>query len=129
MKRKFILASAAVLTAAIVFTSCQPSRVWATKDKEPKRSYREPEDYRYSRPTPPPAPARYYSPVSLIVNPFPGFTMKQHPDGRFYHRSQQGFLYWKGYDNRFYLDKAELRNVSYSRGQFEEWKRYSRQSR
>ena len=129
MKRKFILASAAVITTALVFTSCQPSRVWATKDKEPKRNYRQDEDYRYSRPTPPPAPARYYSSVSLIIVPTPGFVMKQNPDGRFYHRSMAGYLYWKGYDNRFYLDRAELRNVNYSRGQYEEWKRYSRQSR
>ncbi len=130
MKRTFILASAAVVTAALVFTSCQPSRVWATKDKEPKRKYQQEEDYRYSRPTPPPvAPVRYYNAVSLIVNPTPGFVMKQSPDGRFYHRSMAGHLYWKGYDNRFYLDKADLRNISYTRGQYEEWKRYSRQSR
>ena len=126
MKRKFILASAAVIIAALVFTSCQPSRVWATKKKD-SREYRDrDEDYRYST-TPP--PSRNYHSVSLIISPTPGFVMRQNPNGKYYHRSQQGLMYWKGYDNRFYLDRAELRNVSYSRWEYDEWKRFSRQSR
>ena len=127
MNRKFMLASVAVLAAALIVTSCHPSRVWATKKKD-NREYREDrDDYRYT-PPPPPAP-RYYNSVSLIVSPTPGFVMRQSPDVRYYHRSQQGYLYWKGFDNRFYLDRAELGRVSYSRWEYEEWRRYSRQSR
>ncbi len=121
MKRTFILPVLAVLAAALVFTSCKPSRVWATKERAPRERERRVYDE--------PAPARYYATVSLIVRPTPGFVMRQSPNGRYYHRSQQGYLYWKGYDNRFYLDKAELRNVRYNRWEYEEWKRYSRQSR
>jgi hypothetical protein len=131
MKRTFILPFFAVLAAAVLFTSCRPSRVWTTKKKEPKE-YRERDedynDYRYSTPPPPP-PQSYHRPVALILTPSPGFTMRQSPDGRFYHRSMQGLLYWKGYDNRFYLDRAELGRVSYSRYEYDEWRRYSRQSR
>jgi hypothetical protein len=117
MKRTFMLSAIAVVAIAITFTSCQPSRVWATKKKEPK-TYNEPE--RYRRPEPPPPP--------LIITPSPGFVMKQNPGGRFYHRNQQGYLYWKGYDNRFYLDRSQLSRVSYNKWEYDEWKRYSRRS-
>jgi hypothetical protein len=133
MKRTFILPLVAVIATAFVFASCQPSRVWATKkkkkDKDDDREYREP-DYRSSRPAPPPpSTARYYRSVPLIISPTPGFVMKPGRNGRFYHNGPNGLLYWKGYDNRFYLDQDDLRKVSYDRYEYEEWKRYSRQSR
>ncbi|HUR67214.1 MAG TPA: hypothetical protein VMZ03_12765 [Chitinophagaceae bacterium] len=135
MKRNFILPLVAVFTAAFVFTSCQPSKVWATKkknkDKDDDREYREP-DYRSEyRPTPPPpTTARYYRrSTPLIISPTPGFVMKPGPNGRFYHNSPSGLLYWKGYDNRFYLDQDDLRKISYDRYEYDEWQRYSRQSR
>jgi hypothetical protein len=124
MKRTFILSTIAVMAMAITFTSCKPSRVWATKKKEPKHQ-RQAETYR--QPEPPP-PARYSSYASLIITPSPGFVMKQNPNGRFYHRNQQGFLYWKGYDNRFYLDRSLLNRVNYNKWEYSEWKRYSRSS-
>src|SRR4051812_24835566 len=102
MKRKFILASFFAITAAIFLTSCQPSRVWATK-KRPE--YREEQPYRYSTPPPPPPNYRY---VALIITPSPGFVMRQDDRGRFYHRSNEGFIYWKGNDNRFYLDRRDI---------------------
>jgi hypothetical protein len=119
MKRTFILSAVLILTASLVFTSCHPSRVWATKKKEP-RTYRE---------QAPPPPPRYVSTVALVITPSPGFVMKQNPNGRFYHRSEQGYLYWKGVDNRFYLDRSYLNRVSYDRWEYNEWKRYSRESR
>jgi hypothetical protein len=123
MKRTFILSAAAVVMMAVTFTSCKSSRVWATKKKEPKE-YREPETYR--RPEPPPPPRLSY--VSLIITPSPGFVMRQNPDGKFYHRTTQGFLYWKGYDNRFYLDRSQVSRVNYNKWEYDEWKRYSRNS-
>ena len=133
MNRTFILSTAAVIAVAFLFTSCHPSRVWATKKKDSKE-YREDRDDRDDRyepryTTPPPPPPRYYSSVSLVISPAPGFVMRQTADGRFFHRSQQGYLYWKGYDNRFYIDRAELVHLSYSRWEYDEWRRYSRQSR
>jgi hypothetical protein len=131
MKRTFILYSFAAVMAVMAFTSCKPSRVWATKKKESREVYRERNDdyddnYRY-RETPPPPPRPRM--VSLILTPSPGFTMRQHPNGGYYHQSASGLMYWKGYDNRFYLDRDELKRVSFTRYDYEEWKRYSRQSR
>ncbi|MCX6317049.1 MAG: hypothetical protein NTW29_07150 [Bacteroidetes bacterium] len=124
MKRTFILSATAVVMLLVTFTSCKSSRVWATKKKEPKE-YREPETT-YRRPAPPPPPR--YSYVSLIITPTPGFVMRQNNSGKFYHKTEQGFLYWKGHDNRFYLDRSHLGRVNYNKWEYDEWKRYSRES-
>lgn len=129
MKRTFIYSIVILLATVLVFTSCKPSRVWANKKKE-KKEYSQPEKYdsRYETP-PPPRPVSYASYTSLIITPYPGFVMKQNPDGKFYHRTAQGYLYWKGYDNRFYLDSYYLGKVRYSSREYDEWKRYRRSSR
>jgi hypothetical protein len=71
-------------------------------------------------------PSRTRNFYSLIVSPVPGFTMSRYPDGSYYHRSPQGFLYWQGLDNRFYLDKKFLTKVNYNKKEYKEWKRYSK---
>lgn len=119
MKQTFILSTATLIFASILFVSCKPSRVWATKEKEPSYNYKSVQQ---------PPPQRYYASVNLIISPTPGFRMSQYPDGRFYHRSAQGYLYWKGYDNRFYLDRNYLDRISYNKWEYKEWKRYSKQS-
>lgn len=126
MKQTFMLSLAAVSVALLV-TSCQPSRVWANKKKnKADKEYREQEVYRQPSP---PQTARYYATAALIISPTPGFLMKQHSNGRFYHRTASGYLYWKGYDNRFYLDRSYLSGIRYSQWEYDEWRRYSRQSR
>jgi hypothetical protein len=102
MKRTFILSAVAMLTLVVTVSSCGPGR-----------SY-------YSQ-TPPP---RYNTNFSLIISPTPGFTMNRHPDGRYYHRSPQGFIYWQGYDNRFYLDRQYINRVQYNKWEYSEWKHY-----
>lgn len=116
MKRTFILTTMAVFSAAVFFSSCGPSRVYENREKA------------YRNPAPPPS-QRYYHAVSLIISPTPGFVMKQNSNGRFYHITPAGYQYWKGYDNRFYLDRSYLKRVSYSKWEYNEWKRYSRGSR
>ena len=130
----------AALAVMLIATSCKPSRVWATKDKDDKkeRKYEKEDrddryydrDERYNRyePAPPPPPAPRYL-TRLVLSPSPGFTMQQYPDGRYYHRSQNGLLYWKGSDNRFYLDRNSISRVSFTEREYEEWKRYSPQGR
>jgi len=126
MKRTFMLTLAAVSAVVLVLSSCQPSRVWATKKKNKKdKEYRNDDVYRQP---PPPPTTRYYSSASLIIKPTPGFVMKQSPSGRYYHYTSAGLLYWKGYDNRFYIDQSELRRLQYSRWEYDEWRKYSRQS-
>lgn len=123
MKRTFIFSATAIFSLFLILSSCKSSRVWETKDRE-DRSVR----------TPPPPPNRQYnnqvsnrySSATLIISPRPGFTMNQNPNGMYYHRSQQGFLYWKGYDNRFYLDKSYLNRVSYSKWEYKDWKKYKK---
>ncbi len=73
-----------------------------------------------------PQQARYNSRVSLILSPSPGFTMSRNPDGRFFHRNREGFVYWQGYDNRFYLDKKQVRKARYSNYEYREWKRFGK---
>ena len=73
-----------------------------------------------------PRRTHYNTRVTLIISPSPGFTMSRNPDGRFYHRSPDGFVYWQGHDNRFYLDKAQVRKVRYSNYEYREWKRYGK---
>jgi len=117
MKRTFILTTVSLFAITLFITSCGPSRVWATKEKS----------HRNQEPPPPSRNYASYSPsVSLIISPTPGFRMSQYSDGRYYHRNQQGLLYWKGYDNRFYLDRNYLYRVSYNKWVYKEWKRYSK---
>jgi len=119
MKRTFILSTATLVIIAIFITSCRPSKVWATNEKKPAYDYRN---------DPQPEPERLYRSAGLIIRPTPGFRMSQRSDGRYYHRSSQGLLYWKGYDNRFYLDRNYFERIYYNKWEYKEWKRYSRQS-
>ncbi len=123
MKQIQLLTAALIIFLAATITGCKTSRVWETKDNED----------RTVRNTPAPAPRHYNPPAtrsfSLIISPSPGFVMNRYADGRYYHRSQNGLLFWKGYDNRFYLDKSYLHRVSYSRWEYDEWKKYSRKRR
>jgi len=126
MKRMQLLPAVLLVTLAILFTSCKPSRVWATKEKK--------QEDRTVRNNPAPPPPRYNDrvmtrSVSLVISPTPGFVMNRNTAGRYYHRSPQGLLYWKGYDNRFFLDRSYLDRVSYSDWEYDQWKRYSRENR
>ncbi len=124
MKRTFIFSTTIVLSLLLIFSSCKSSRVWETKERNEQNI----------RTAPPPAPRNYtptaqrYSTATLIISPRPGFTMNQYSDGQYYHRSPQGFLYWKGFDNRFYIDKSYLNRVSYTKWEYKDWKRYRKEA-
>lgn len=131
MKRTSIFSAFGMLSLVLVLSSCKSSRVWESRDHQ-DRTVR----------TPPPPPPRQYSPApqprqyspaqerysssTLIISPRPGFTMNQSRDGNYFHRSPQGFLYWKGHDNRFYLDRSYLNRISYSKWEYKEWKQYKK---
>ncbi len=123
MKRTFILTSAVALAAITVFTSCGHSRVWANKEKNeaPRESARPSNVYRS-------APAPRYAAAPLIISPSPGFKMARHQNGQYFHQNPQGLMYWKGFDNRFYLDKNQVDRPRYSKFEIKEWKRYARHS-
>ncbi len=122
MKRTFIFSATAVFSLFLVLSSCKSSSVWETKDHTERIPPPPPSTPRHYSP----APARYTSSATLIISPRPGFTMNQTRDGRYYHRNQQGFLYWKGYDNRFYLDDSYLNRVNYTKWEYKDWKKYKK---
>lgn len=136
MKQMHIFSAILAVTILFAFTSCKPSRVWATKDKDrpvkEKEVYndRRNDDYeergRYET-TPPTPPRQYYVNTPLILTPSAGFVMNRYPDGRFYHRSSNGFMYWKSnFDNRFYLDKSYIHRVRYDRYEYDKWREFYR---
>jgi len=104
-----LFAGAVIVTAALVITGCGPSR-----------------EYSYSHQPPPP---RARVNFSLIISPTPGFVISRYPDGRSYYRSPQGYIYWRGYDNRFYLDQSYLGRVRYNQREYNEWRRYNNGNR
>ena len=103
MKRIQLLSVALLLFAAAAITSCGSSREY------------------YSQSYP-----RSHASFSLIISPSSGFVMSRYHDGRYYYRSPQGYMYWRGYDNRFYLDRSYLNRVHYNQREYSEWKRYHR---
>ena len=140
MKQMHFFSAFLVVTAVFALTSCKPSRVWATKDKDKSRDKdvyderryndRRNDDYddrgRYET-TPPVTPRTYYVTTPLILTPTAGFTMNRYPDGRFYHRAPNGFIYWKSnYDNKFYLDRSYIHRVRYDRFEYDQWSEFYR---
>ncbi|MBL0334353.1 MAG: hypothetical protein IPP73_03200 [Chitinophagaceae bacterium] len=119
MKTSITYSLMAIATATVLLmTSCRPSRVYAYKDRPNKADKYERNEVR-SRDT-----REYRAPfVSLILRPTAGFVMNRYQDGRYFHRSQAGYLYWKGYDNRFYLDRGMIRKVRYDQYEYNEWRR------
>jgi hypothetical protein len=91
---------AAVLTTLVVAAiSCSPGR-----------------EYYYER-----YPAARTS-VSLIISPGPGLVISHYPDGRYYYRSPQGYIYWRGRDSRYYLDRTYIGKVHYNQREYNEWR-------
>src|SRR5690349_18423251 len=90
MKRIRIVQAAVLLAVAVVIASCGSSR-----------------DYRDRR-----YPPRTETSVSLVINAYPGLVVLRHPSGMYYYRDPRGFVYWRGYGNRYYLDRRYM-NRSY----------------
>jgi len=100
MKRIQLLAVGLLLVASAIVTGCGYGHEY----------YPQPRSHTY---------------FSLIISPEPGFVMSRYHDGRYYYRSPQGYMYWRGYDNRFYLDRSYLNRVHYNQREYNEWKRYN----
>ena len=99
--KKIRIIQAAILIAFVgILASCGPGR-----------------EYSYY-------PNRTSASFSLILNSGPGFYASTYPDGRYYYRSPQGYIYWRGYDNRYYLDRSYLGRAHYNRREYNEWSRH-----
>ena len=62
--------------------------------------------------------------TSLVISSGPSFYATRYPDGRYYYRNPQGYVYWRGHDNRYYLDRSYLGRVHYNKSDYNEWRRY-----
>lgn len=104
MKTLTIIQAAIVLAIVAFAASCSPAR-----------------QYSYY-------PERRSSSFSLIIDPGPGIAVNRYPDGRYYYRNSRGYTYWRGNDNRYYLDQSYLGQVHYNRREYNEWRRYDSRS-
>jgi len=58
----------------------------------------------------------------LIIIRTPDIIISKHDDGRYYYKNPQGYYYWQGTDNRFYLGEEHLDKIQYDEKEFEDWK-------
>lgn len=103
MKKTRLLQTALLTTIVVVAISCGPGR-----------------EYYYN---PYPAPR---TSLSLVINPWPGIVISNYPDGRYYYRSPEGYMYWRGYDNRYYLDRNYIGKIHYNQREYNEWRNNGR---
>jgi hypothetical protein len=106
MKTSTIIQAAVLLAVIALATSCSPSREYYS-------SY----------------PRHSYSSFSLVIDPVPDIYVSRYADRRCYWYNSNGYRYWRGYDNRYYLDRDYMNKVHYNRREYNEWKRYDDRDR
>lgn len=52
--------------------------------------------------------------------------VNRYGDGRYYYRNPQGMMYWRGADNRYYLDRRYVGRNDHRHRQYNDWRRYGR---
>lgn len=63
-----------------------------------------------------------YRRYPLIVIRTPDIIIGRYNDGRYYYRNPDGLMYWRGYDDRFYLDEKYLDDMNYDQSEYDDWK-------
>lgn len=63
-----------------------------------------------------------YRRYPLVIRRTPDIVIRRYNDGRYYYKNPDGFMYWKGYDDRYYLDEKYVRDMEYDQGEYEDWK-------
>jgi hypothetical protein len=101
MKRIRIVQAALLIGIVAVLSSCGSSRDYHGRSYPPARTD-----------------------VSLIIGSSPGLVTMRHSNGMYYYRDQRGLTYWRGYDNRYYLDRRYISRSNYGHRQYNDWKRY-----
>jgi len=106
MKISRILQTVAVVGVTVIgLASCAPHRHYAA-----------------AYPPPPPGPGGSFS---LVINPGPGIVVSRYNDGRYYYRNPQGRMYWRGSDNRYYLDRSYMRREYRSYRDYNDWRNHN----
>ncbi|MCG2616693.1 hypothetical protein LZZ85_20510 [Terrimonas sp. NA20] len=100
MKTSGIVQTVALAAIVVLITSCASRRY---------------------EPYPPPPPRVS---ASLIINAGPGMVISRYNDGRYYYRNPQGWIYWRGPGNRYYLDQRYMQRSYRSYPQYREWNRH-----
>jgi hypothetical protein len=62
---------------------------------------------------------RVYFPLIIIRTP--DIVISRYSDGRYYYKNAQGYYYWQGTDNRFYLGEEHLAKIKYDEKEYEDW--------
>jgi len=102
MKTYQIVPAAVLVAIAVTLASCGSGRQVA------------------AYPPPPPPPPR----VSLVISAGPGYVINRYHDGRYYYRNPQGYMYWRGHGNRYYLDNRYMNRGYHRHPQYRDWRRY-----
>jgi len=63
-----------------------------------------------------------YRRYPLIIIRTPDIIIGRYNDGRYYYRNPEGYMYWRGYDDRFYLDEKYLNDNGYDNDEYNDWK-------
>ncbi|MGK2864108.1 MAG: hypothetical protein ACSLE0_19410 [Chitinophagaceae bacterium] len=99
MKNKIIGSAVLATVATVILAGCSPGRQNFYSD-------------RYSAGQPG---------ISLIMHSSPGTAINRYSDGRYYFRNPNGYTYWRGNDNRYYLDRSNIIRVPRNHRQYNEW--------
>ena len=73
--------------------------------------------------------ARSRSSISLIIGTSPRLVVLRDPYGRYYYKDPRGYIYWRGNDNRYYLDRKYVNRSYYGHQQYNDWRRYHNNGR
>lgn len=65
---------------------------------------------------------KYANRYPLVIVYTPAIVISQHADGRHYYRNTAGYIYWKGYDGRYYIDEKHLKGMDYEVSEYDDWK-------
>ena len=146
MKMIKILQTVSLFSILIVAVSCRLSRPVYERQYPPYPPPPPPPNYPvYNDPYPPGLPpgqakrvygsrsARPYAPgqrkkygtyrrYPLIIIRTPEIIISRYNDGRYYYRNPDGYMYWKGYDDRFYLDERHLNDIRYDNDEYNDWR-------
>src|SRR3712207_4056536 len=60
------------------------------------------------------APPAVVKVLPIIIVRTPDQVINQYTDGKFYIKTKEGFFYWKGLDDRWYMDENDLKKVKYT---------------
>jgi len=65
---------------------------------------------------------KYANRHPLVIVYAPGIVINKYSDGRYYYRNTAGYMYWKGYDGRYYIDEKHLKGMEYEASDYDDWK-------